>query len=91
MGTVPIINLKRGDVIVPRVDIDDARISHWQFAAECNRLHGGRLARGVARMKIVDFSKQPGAMWVKVQIPGRHPPAYLKIAGGEYAAAFERG
>lgn len=86
-GTIPILHLRGGEEITPRVPLTDARTRQWRYASECDRIHG-TLITG-ARLRVVEFSTLPGNMWVKVQIPGRTPPGYLKIAGEEYAAAFQ--
>lgn len=86
-GTIPIIHLRGGEEITPRLPITDARTRHWKYAAECDPING-TLATGT-RLVVVDYSKLPGHMWVKVQIPGRTPPGFLKIAGPEYASAFQ--
>lgn len=85
-ATIPIIRLIGGEVITPRVSIDDVRVSHWKYRTECDRL-AGTLIPG-AQLEVVETSKQPGQMWVRVKIPGRTPHAFLKISGEEYSAAF---
>ena len=86
-STIPIIRLNGGEEITPRVPINDARVKNWKHSSECDPVGGTLLAGAV--LKIVEVSKQPGAMWVRVQIPGRSPAAFLKIAGEEYANAFQ--
>lgn len=85
--TIPIVKLNGGEEITPRVRIDHVVSSHWKHRSECDPLHG-TLIPG-ARLKVVEVSKRPGAMWVRVQIPGRTPAAFLKLAGDEYASAFQ--
>lgn len=84
--TIPIIRLLGGEVITPRVSIDDARVRHWKYRSECAPLFG-TLIPG-AQLEVVETSKQPGQMWVRVKIPGRSPDAFLKVSGEEYSAAF---
>jgi hypothetical protein len=85
--TIPIIHLSAGEEITPRVPINDVRARNWKHHSECDPIHG-TLIPG-ARLRIVEVSKRPGAMWVRVQIPGRSPAAFLKLAGDEYASAFQ--
>lgn len=88
MGTVPLIALRVGDVITPRMEINSARVAHWRYAAECSPLMGTSIAPG-ARLRVVEIGTVAGAMWVRVELPGRFPPGFLKIAGEEYSACFE--
>lgn len=85
-GNIPIIQLAGGELITPRVPINDARVQHWKYRSECDPVLG-TLIPG-AELEVVETSKQPGAMWVRVKIPGRDPAAFLKLAGEEYAMAF---
>jgi len=43
-----------------------------------------------AELKVVDVSKVSGSLWVKAELPGRDPVAYLKIDGEEYALNFRQ-
>ena len=86
-STIPIIQLNGGEEITPRVPINDSRIANWKYRSECDQIGGTLLAGAI--LKVVEVSKQPGAMWVRVQIPGRSPAAFLKIAGEEYSSAFQ--
>lgn len=88
MGTIPIQQLEGGETITPRVPITDERVRHWKYATECAALRG-TLIQGVAHLTIGGISKNAGAAWVRARIPGRDPVAFLKIAGEEYAAAFD--
>jgi hypothetical protein len=81
-----IINLQIGRSITPTRVIENARVRHWKFAAECSDVRGG-LMPGAA-LKVVALDKTPGRMWVKVELPGHDPVAHLKIAGEEYGGCF---
>lgn len=81
-----IINLRVGQFITPTRHINPTMVAHWRHSRECANIGGGLLPG--AEMKIAELSKVPGAMWVRAEIPGRHPVASLKIAGEEYAHNF---
>lgn len=83
-----IITLQPGDNIAPTRLIQQLRVANWKYASECGDVYGG-LMDGT-RLKVIEVSKIPGDMWVKVELPGRHPVAYLKIAGEEFAHNFIR-
>jgi hypothetical protein len=61
--------------------------SHWRFAAECAAIGGGLMPG--PELRVVKVSKAPGNLWVWAELPGRDPPAFLKIAGEEYAPNFK--
>jgi hypothetical protein len=82
-----IIRLNAGDVITPTRVLNKVMLSHWRFAAECPDIGGGLMPG--AELKVVEVSKSPGNLWVRAELPGRHPPAYLKVAGEEYALNFK--
>jgi hypothetical protein len=81
-----IINLQIGQAITPTRHINPTMVAHWKYAKECAGVGGGLLPG--AELRIVDLSKIPGAMWVRVELPGRIPPATIKIAGEEYGQNF---
>ena len=81
-----IITFRAGQFITPLRDINPTMISHWRYAKECASVGGGLLPG--AELKIDELSKIPGAMWLRVEIPGRHPVARLKISGEEFAVNF---
>lgn len=81
-----IISFRAGQFITPVRLINPTMISHWRYAKDCAAVGGGLLPG--AELKIVELSKIPGAMWLRVEIPGRHPVATLKIAGEEFALNF---
>src|SRR3982751_1311679 len=76
-----IVNLIEGSVITPTRFIKPGK--HWHYARECAGLSGGLMPG--AELKVVDVSKVSGSLWVKAELPGRDPVAYLKIDGEEYA------
>lgn len=80
MAMKPVIHLKVGDRITPIRTIVPATIKNWPHASECADIGGGLMPR-VAELKIVEIGKTPGNMWVRAELPGRSPPAFLKIAG----------
>jgi len=82
-----IIRLNAGDVITPARVLNKVMVSHWRFAAECDSIGGGLMPG--AELKVVEVSKAPGNLWVRAQLPGRDPAAFLKIAGEEYALNFK--
>ena len=88
MTTVPLFALRVGDVITPRFEINSARIAYWKYAKECSPLMGTSISPG-ARLTVAQTGLIAGEMWVRVELPGRFPPSYLKIAGDEYGACFE--
>ncbi|RZJ13669.1 MAG: hypothetical protein EOP39_00375 [Rubrivivax sp.] len=81
-----IMTLEIGNTITPLRHINATMVSYWQFAKECADILGGLMPG--AELKIVELSKIPGAMWVRVELPGRLPVASLKIAGEEYGNNF---
>jgi len=83
-----IINLQVGKSITPLRHINPTMVAHWKYTKECASIGGGLMPG--ADLRIAEISKIPGAMWVRVEIPGRSPVAYLKIAGDEYALNFRQ-
>jgi hypothetical protein len=81
-----IIALNPGQLITPIRVINRTMVSHWKYAAE-NADVGGGLLPG-AELTITEVSKRPGHLWVRAELPGRSPPATLKISGEEYALNF---
>lgn len=81
-----IINLQVGKSITPLRQINPTMVAHWKYSKECASIGGG-LMPGAA-LKIAEISKIPGKMWVRAEIPGRTPTAFLKISGEEYALNF---
>jgi hypothetical protein len=80
-------SLSVGGYIVATRTINPTMITFWKYAKECASISGG-MTPGT-KLKIVEISKIPGQMWVKVEIPGRSPIAYLKISGEEYSHNFQ--
>lgn len=81
-----IINLQIGMNITPVRHINPIMVSHWKYASECANVGGGLMPGAI--MRITEISKVAGAMWVRVEIPGRIPSAHLKIAGAEFGSNF---
>ena len=83
-----IIALNPGDTITPKRQLNRIMLSHWRFYAECADIGGGLMPG--AQLTVVEVSKTPGNLWVRAEVPGRHPAAFLKIAGEEFALNFNR-
>lgn len=81
-----IILLSPGQYITPIRQINRTMVSYWRFAKECDDVGGGMMPG--AELKIVEVCKTAGNMWVKVELSARHPSAFLKIAGEEFARNF---
>jgi hypothetical protein len=86
MAMKPIIQLKIGDRITPIRMIVPAAVRHWRYAHESDDISGGIMPG--ADLTIVALGTQPGQMRVRVQLPGRTPPGFLKIAGEELGLNF---
>lgn len=82
-----IIQLNPGDVVTPIRVLNKVMLSHWRFAVESADIGGGLMPG--AELKVVEVNKAPGKLWIRVELPGRHPPAFLKVAGEEYALNFK--
>jgi hypothetical protein len=82
-------DLKKGDIVRLTRMINPTMVSHWKYGKECAQIGAG-LAEGT-RLTVEEVHATPGDMWVRVQIPGRQPPGYLKVAGEEYAHSFQAG
>jgi len=82
-----IIRLNSGDCITPIRILNKTMVSHWRFATECADIGGGLMPG--AELKVAEVSKAPGKLWVRAELPGRQPPAFLKIAGEEFALNFK--
>lgn len=87
MGMRPVHLLRIGGFVKPRFDIDDARIAHWKYKRDRASLGGGMTR--YTKLKIVDTSDGATTAWVKLDIPGRRPAAYLKVSGEETSWCFE--
>lgn len=83
----PVVQLKVGNVIRPVRVLNRTMAANWLYGGECADIGGGIVAG--AEMAIVELSVLPGKAWVRVAIPERDPPAYLKIAGGELSSNFD--
>ena len=84
-----ILNLQIGSVITPTRMINSVMIQHWKYAKECANVYGGMVSG--AELIVVEIAKPLGGeWWVKVQIPGRDPAGFLKIAGDELGPNFKQ-
>lgn len=81
-----IISLNPGNIITPTRIINPTMVNYWHFSAECSDIGGGMMPG--TELQVVEVNKVPGQMWVRVMLPGRTPPGYLKITGGEYSNNF---
>jgi hypothetical protein len=84
----PVYQLEVGQCITPKWVIDSTRVLGWAHARECANVGGGLMPG--AELSIVEIMALPGrAPWVRVQLPGRYPPAFLKISGEELSRNFD--
>jgi hypothetical protein len=81
-----ILLLNPGQYITPTRQINRTMVSHWRFAKECDDIGGGMMPG--AELKVVEVGKAAGNMWVKAELSGRYPSAFIKIAGEEFAWNF---
>ncbi len=86
MPTVGVAGLRKDQFIEAKGEISPAKVAHWRYAKECASIGSG-LATG-SRLKVVETSTLPGAMWVCAEISGSSPSRTLKIAGDEFAMNF---
>ena len=82
-----IVELNPADMITPIRVLNKVMLSHWRFATECADIGGGLMPG--AELSVVEVNKAPGKLWVRVELPGRDPSAFLKVAGEEYALNFK--
>jgi hypothetical protein len=81
-----IIALRPGQHITVTREINSAMAASWKYSKENASVLGGLLP-GI-ELRVIELSTKPDAMWVRVELPGRHPAGYLKIAGEEYGHSF---
>lgn len=81
------VALQVGQKITPKRLINQTILSHWKYARECASVGGG-LVPGTAELTIAEIFKGPGPLWLRTELPGRFPPAFLKISAEEYAGNF---
>jgi hypothetical protein len=86
MNMKPIVQLKIGDRITPIRMIIPAAVKNWRYAAESDSIGGGLMPG--TDLQIVGLGTEPGQLWVRAQLPGRTPHAFLKISGEEPAWNF---
>ena len=83
----PIIQLKVGDRISPRFQIDKIRVSNWKYAGECPS-NFSPFPSG-SHFEIHETCTKPGDQWVKAYAPNTHNTMSFKIAGAELSAVFQ--
>ncbi|WP_400769372.1 hypothetical protein [Methylosinus sporium] len=83
----PIVQLEIGESIKTTHDLTDSKIRFWKYSSECASVGGGML-KGTT-FTVAEKCAVAGAMWVKLEIPGRDPPGFLKVSGEELAWNFE--
>jgi len=87
MAMPPIIQLKIGDRVKPRFVINPVKARNWKFARDSADIGGGLMPQ--AELVVAETSTRMGDLWVKLSLPGRDPPAYLKLAGDELGGNFD--
>ena len=87
MAMPPIIQLKIGDRVTPRFVINAVKARNRKFARESADIGGGIMPQ--AELVVAETSTRMGDLWVKLSLPGRDPPAYLKLAGDELGGNFD--
>jgi hypothetical protein len=87
MSMKPIVALTVGNLVRPKRMLMNSTVKGWKYGKECDNLGGGLMPQ--AELRIVETSILPGRMWVRAQIPGRDPPAFLKISGEELGGNFD--
>jgi hypothetical protein len=87
MPSKPIPQLRPGEILSPTRAINPAMVSNWVYAKECADIRGGMVPG--AELRIVETCVTPGKMWVRVEIVGRQPAAFLKIAGENLSNNFD--
>ena len=83
-----ILALKLGDSISPIRPLTASMMRQWSFASQCDNLNGGLMPG--ARLEVIEVCKKPGEMWVRAQLLGHDPAAFIKIAGEEFGHNFRR-
>lgn len=78
--------LRKGDRVSLRRNLNPTMVSNWKFAKECAGIGGGIMAGTV--FMVADFNTRE--LWVSLEIPGRSPPAFLKVAGVEISGNFDK-
>ena len=95
----PIIDLRIGDTVMNLREIRSSNPttnpSGEIFYVICNRAYASENA-GLGYLRVApsaswvisDIFIAPEEKWVKLQVPGRDPPAHLKVAGGDFGVSF---
>jgi hypothetical protein len=81
-----IMTLSPGMHITPTRLIENARVRHWKYRAECASVGGGLMPG--AQLRVAEVGQAPGHMFVVAQLPGSDPPRFLKISGAELGPCF---
>ena len=86
---VPVYKLEPGARITPKSFLTDEIVGRWTYAKESAQIGGG-LVGGTAILEVAETSgiSHSGGTWVRVLLPGRDPPASLKLSGEEYTLNF---
>lgn len=82
--TIQLNLLRPGMQIMPRMMISPQKAAHWSYANTNPSVMGGMLPNTLLR--VVEISISPP--FVCLEIPGRTPPAFLKVTGEELAMNF---
>lgn len=84
---IEVAKLRVGDVLKNRHLISPDRVRQLHFARDCASVGAGIMPN--SRFHVAEAHARPGDVWVKLAIPGSHPPQSLKFTGGELAQLFE--
>ena len=86
MANQSIASLRAGDRITPVRPLMPQTLAQWDYASECATIGGGLLPG--SDLVVQSVRAGPDRPWVRVEIPRRDPPAYLKIPGEMFGANF---
>ena len=82
---VQINKINSGDRIMARLSINQIKVSNWKYRKECDSVGGGIMPGTV--LVVVEVNQRE--LWIRIEIPGRSPPGYLKVAGVELSSNFD--
>lgn len=74
-----------GDRVKLRLAINQTKVSNWKYARDCDSIGGGIMPGTV--FTVSDVNRRE--LWIKIEIPGRSPPAFLKVTGAELSSNFD--
>ena len=83
----PIVQLRPGNKVKTKRTLNDQIIKFWRYARENGNRRNTMLSGTI--LTITETNPGPGNSWVKLEIPGTHPPAFLKVSGQELAGQFD--